>query len=426
MREIAAVMDEAGNVSVPDSFAGFVEEHHAARLSVTLNAAFAGADYTGLRFCFDTGPGGRKTLSNVAAGLPGEEPAARDGEALTCLLGRDLTATGTLKVQVEALRLNGPDVEAAAKSQVFELLFAPSVTGGLPSTGCSCAGERSPCGVCEGKAGFTRCSPAYYGALAQKRFDTLYLVDDALTDETPGGEEEPGTVRVSGVLLDTASLTLQPGGAQTLQATVLPENAENKTVIWSSSDTNIATVEGGVVTALAAGTAVITAATADGGFTASALLTVAALPGFWQGSKTLNGVTFTVSGNMVTLNGTKTNADYAQGSAYYTGNVTDIFNFTDCPKWHTFAAGDTVTLTVAKTGGTATGAAGANAMLAMRDMNNTVVMAGASWGTPTCSQTYTFPAGKDIRGLFSYLDLNAVFVNYTFTVELTVNAVRWL
>jgi len=425
MREITAVMDETGGVSVSGAYAGFVEEHNAARLAVTLSDDFAGENYTGLRLCFDTGPGGRKTVTNTAAGLPGETPASREGATLFCLLERELTATGTLKAQVEALKMNGGAVEAAAKSQVFELFFRPSVTGALQDCACVAAPAH---GCCEGKAGFTRCSPAYYGALAVKRFDTLYLVDDTLTGETPGDdEEEPHGVRVTSVSLNAASLTLGLGRTSQLTATVLPVNADNNAVVWSSSNAAVASVTGGLVSALAAGTAVITATTADGGFTASAALTVAALPGFWQGSKTVNGVTITVSGNTVTLHGTKTNADYASTlPACYTENVTNVYNADACPKWHTFAAGDTVTLKVIKMSGTAAGTNGVNSVVYMRGFPGGIVMAGATWTSPSGTWNYTFPADKDVGGLFGYLDTNAVFTNYTFTVELTVNSTRWL
>ena len=61
----------------------------------------------------------------------------------------------------------------------------------------------------------------------------------------------------------------------TLTATVAPDNATNKAVTWTSSDSAVATVDqNGVVTALARGTAVITATTADGGKTASCTVTV--------------------------------------------------------------------------------------------------------------------------------------------------------
>ena len=62
----------------------------------------------------------------------------------------------------------------------------------------------------------------------------------------------------------------------TLTATVAPDNATNKDVTWTSSDSAVATVDqNGVVTALARGTAVITAAAADGsGASASCTVTV--------------------------------------------------------------------------------------------------------------------------------------------------------
>ena len=61
----------------------------------------------------------------------------------------------------------------------------------------------------------------------------------------------------------------------TLTATVAPDNATNKAVTWTSSDSAVATVDqNGVVTAVARGTAVITATTADGGKTASCTVTV--------------------------------------------------------------------------------------------------------------------------------------------------------
>ena len=53
-----------------------------------------------------------------------------------------------------------------------------------------------------------------------------------------------------------------------------PDNASNKTVLWTSSDPTIASATNGVVTALSAGTADIVATTEDGGFTATYHLTV--------------------------------------------------------------------------------------------------------------------------------------------------------
>ena len=82
------------------------------------------------------------------------------------------------------------------------------------------------------------------------------------------------TVAVTGVSLNASSGELTVNGQTTLTATVVPANATNKTVTWTSSAPAVATVVNGVVTALSAGTAVITATTEDGGFTATYSLTV--------------------------------------------------------------------------------------------------------------------------------------------------------
>ena len=82
-------------------------------------------------------------------------------------------------------------------------------------------------------------------------------------------------IPVTGVSLDESGITLDVGGNQTLTATVTPEDATNKKVRWSSDNEAVATVsEDGVVTAVAGGTAVITATTHDGLFTASCTVTV--------------------------------------------------------------------------------------------------------------------------------------------------------
>jgi len=69
----------------------------------------------------------------------------------------------------------------------------------------------------------------------------------------------PGLVAVTGVSLDKDNVALDVGGEIELTATVEPENATDKTVIWSSDDNGVAMVVNGVVTATGAGTATITA-----------------------------------------------------------------------------------------------------------------------------------------------------------------------
>jgi Bacterial surface proteins containing Ig-like domains len=82
-------------------------------------------------------------------------------------------------------------------------------------------------------------------------------------------------VPVQSVSLDKTTLDLNVGENATLVATVLPENADDKTVTWTSSNTAVATVDAtGKVTAVAAGEAVITVTTTDGGKTATCTVTV--------------------------------------------------------------------------------------------------------------------------------------------------------
>jgi uncharacterized protein YjdB len=81
---------------------------------------------------------------------------------------------------------------------------------------------------------------------------------------------------VSGVTLDVENATLRVG-EQTLQlnAVVSPEDASDKSLIWTSSDAAVASVsETGLVTPLASGQADITVTTVDGGFSAVCKVTV--------------------------------------------------------------------------------------------------------------------------------------------------------
>lgn len=80
---------------------------------------------------------------------------------------------------------------------------------------------------------------------------------------------------VENVTLDNASLTLNAGGCKHLTASVLPSAALNKKVIWTSSNAKVADVNSlGIVSAFGAGTAVITATSADNNIAAACTVTV--------------------------------------------------------------------------------------------------------------------------------------------------------
>ena len=82
------------------------------------------------------------------------------------------------------------------------------------------------------------------------------------------------TVPVTGVTLDPTSLTLDVNQTAPLTATITPNDATNQNVTWTSDNPSVATVSGGVVTAVAPGEATITATTQDGGFAATCTVTV--------------------------------------------------------------------------------------------------------------------------------------------------------
>ena len=97
----------------------------------------------------------------------------------------------------------------------------------------------------------------------------------------PEGLSESITLRkrtaVNNVSLDQTNVKTEVGETLQLHAVVSPEDAYNKAVTWTSSDSSVAAVDiNGLVTAKAAGTATITVTTEDGGKTASCTVTVQA------------------------------------------------------------------------------------------------------------------------------------------------------
>ncbi|WP_455560046.1 Ig-like domain-containing protein, partial [Agathobaculum hominis] len=123
---------------------------------------------------------------------------------------------------------------------------------------------------------FDLSDPAFSG-LSQAKIGLIDYADNQTVSDyysLTGGSETD--VLPASVSLNKTQATLEEGGETTLTATVLPANAANRTVAWSSSAPSVASVdENGKVTAKSAGTAVITAATVNGK-TASCTFTVTA------------------------------------------------------------------------------------------------------------------------------------------------------
>lgn len=84
------------------------------------------------------------------------------------------------------------------------------------------------------------------------------------------------TVAVTGISLNAMEQTLDVGGVTVLTPTVLPADATNKAVSWTSSNPAVAIVSSGVITAVGEGTAIISAITEDGAKQADCVVTVLA------------------------------------------------------------------------------------------------------------------------------------------------------
>ena len=87
----------------------------------------------------------------------------------------------------------------------------------------------------------------------------LFIVMCCACSKESESDLEPTFINVTSIMLSQTSVTLSSGESVSLTATITPENATNKTITWSSSNTSIATVSNGKVTAVAVGKATITA-----------------------------------------------------------------------------------------------------------------------------------------------------------------------
>lgn len=115
----------------------------------------------------------------------------------------------------------------------------------------------------------------YDGGAFEQRVQLYYDSNGNVNSYKGSKEITISKVAVEGVTVSPASLFLVAGGEPgTLTATVLPHDASNKKVTWSSSNTGVAIVDNGVVTPVAAGSATITVRTEDGGFIAECAVTV--------------------------------------------------------------------------------------------------------------------------------------------------------
>ena len=94
---------------------------------------------------------------------------------------------------------------------------------------------------------------------------------------TPQVVGQPTTVPVASISMSPATVAIAVGATSQLSKTISPSNATNQNVLWTSSNASVATVNSsGLVTAVVAGSATITATTQEGSFKATSVVTVTA------------------------------------------------------------------------------------------------------------------------------------------------------
>ena len=139
-------------------------------------------------------------------------------------------------------------------------------------------------------------------------------------------------IHVQGVSLDKTNITLTEGETDTLTATVMPDDATNKNITWSTSNPDVVSVQNGVVTANSAGTATITVTTEDGNKTATCQVTVEEQPVqiIHVEEVSLNKEKDTLEiGNTTNLNASITPSDATNQKIIWTSSNPDVATVND-------------------------------------------------------------------------------------------------
>ena len=136
-------------------------------------------------------------------------------------------------------------------------------------------------------------------------------IDNLFAQYTPS---QPSTVTVTGVTLNHNTLSIVAGSTSQLTATIAPSNATNKAIIWSTSNSEVATVNNGLITAVATGSATITVTTTDGSYTDTCTVTVSA-------QQTVGGTSNFISSSKLNLNGLNTTGIDGENESIYSNRI---------------------------------------------------------------------------------------------------------
>ena len=185
------------------------------------------------------------------------------------------------------------------------------------------------------------------GLVTAKKLGTATITATAKDGSGVSASCDVTVTGVESITINKTETSIYVGGTENLTATIAPSDVINNTLIWSSSDTNVATVDqNGLVTAKKLGTATITATATDGsGVSALCVVTVTGITNimlnksetsiYVEGTETLtatvtpndviyNTITWTSSNpNVATVNQNGVVTAKALGTAVITAATTD-------------------------------------------------------------------------------------------------------
>jgi len=181
-----------------------------------------------------------------------------------------LSITGTLS-ENEYLEYVGGDTAIVYDSNWVHIRTLPAVANNFTANNGNLTVNVS--------AGSGRSTTNLYTLFTTLGTPYVMTTNDVLADSNV---VDPNRVKVTGMSITPASYSVTLGEQMVLKKlipTFTPANADDKRIIWSSSDAGVATVaDNGVVTPVGEGFAYIIATTADGGFKDSSLVTVLEAP----------------------------------------------------------------------------------------------------------------------------------------------------
>lgn len=132
--------------------------------------------------------------------------------------------------------------------------------------------------------------------------------------------------KVTGITVSLSSDSVTKGSTVTANAVVAPTNADNKNVVWSTSDSEIATINSrGVITTLATGTVDIIATAADGsGVTGKATLTITEATASFDGAYTATDTTGYGSSLTITISNSGESCTIDATDSYDSGTLSGV------------------------------------------------------------------------------------------------------